>query len=619
MKRPIKHIDLELNDYFEEAFKDGLIPANSYIDKSKTGLGMTYSEFHALRHSLIVIPSLPIIDDKLESYKYMKPLKVWDKTTDKQIKQYIDERIENNQHLKIITTPEGMKKVIDVQKEMDNLNWFYTNVFCLLDEGHCYATDAYRKYILIPFRYFWKFDRKAIGTATPYPYSDARFNDLRHYKIRYAEKFGMVTIVNHAKPMEALNYFLSKPKMFVGKVHIFFNSVKLIRSAIKNANLKLEDVNVFCSDDEANKRTLGEFVNYFRLRPTSSTFKKFNFYSCRYNEGWDLFDDENATMILVTDTKVAHSMVEIQYKGFQAIGRLRSKEKDAQGKPIIIKPHSILHITNTLDTDEAPFTFEQLQEQWFSEARVHVAYRNEFWKESIKENYIPKPLVDELVSKLSMIINGEAVVHPMKVDQLLCRDYCLQSYFNSDEIAEAWKSKNYDTVELQFDIPPIDYKGKSNKQVNSEVVALWELYKSNPEQFKYGKAERSIIKLQSRFKTLHLGYQTLGRRKLVELNHDEKEIKKELVTLSNSNIEDRLKEMLCELFVLGERYSRKEIKKLVQVCYEKVEWKKPNGNDAIATAESLREHGYDLTPSKKDSEGNQVPSFLITKKGDCNS
>ena len=54
------------------------------------------------------------------------------------------------------------------------------------------------------------------------------------------------------------------------------------------------------------------------------TLKKINFYTCKYFEGWDMYD-EQATLILVTNIHRMHTKVGIADKGAQFFGRLRGK------------------------------------------------------------------------------------------------------------------------------------------------------------------------------------------------------------------------------------------------------------------------------------------------------
>jgi len=607
MKKHIENIDLKLDDYFEVAFDDKLIPTNSFIDKSKTGLGMTYSEFHADRHSIIVIPSLQIIEDKCKSYKYKKPISVWDEISVDQVKSYISK---NTGWLKIVCTPEAFKKIVDAAVQLDKLDWLYKEVFCLLDEAHCYACDAFRKGILTPFRYFWRFKRKAVGSATPYPFTDKRFNDLMHYKIRYKESFGKITIVDHAKPMDVLHYFLTNPSMFKGRVHIFFNSVKEIARAIENANLK--DVNVYCRADEKNTISLGDAAIYYRERPEKEMFKKFNFYSCKYNEGWDLYDDENTTMILVTDTKVAHSLVGIQYKGFQAVGRLRS-DKKLNGKPLIIKPDMIYHITDTLEMENKDVrSFEYIRDNWYAEAYLHVKYYNLF-KDYINENgFVQKDLTKILIKPLSILKNGVAEVYPMKVDQLICNEHSMQGYSNYDTIASQWQERNYETELRLFDIPPIQIRDRKRSDVNRDIVGLWEKHRLYPETYRHGIAERSIQKLYNRYKNLHSAYLTFGIDGLENLGYNDKEILGSLIELNNSNARDLIKPYLAPpIFTKGERYTRGRIKEILNELYAKFEVKKSNGQRKKATAEDLIDFGFEIKAVDMKVDGKRQSALLI--------
>jgi hypothetical protein len=604
-----KEINLKLTDEFKVAFPDKLIPNNCYLDKSKTGLGMTYSEFYADRNSIIVIPSLSIIDDKIVSYKERNPFKVWAKVKPKSIIKYIESDLEFK---KIVTTPEGFKRIIQAVTTMEKLDWLYENFFCLLDEVQCYATDRYRSKILRPFAWFWKFQNKAMGTATPYHFSDRRFTTLDFIKLRYTEKFGTVNLVEHHKPMEALNYFLSNPSLTPGNVHIFFNSVKEIGKAIKASNIT--DVNVFCRDDEQNKANLKEAGVYFRSNPSETHFKKFNFYSCRYNEGWDLFDDETATMIVVTDIKIPHSLIGIKHKAFQAVGRLRSLKKDENNRPKHIIPDMIYHITNTFQVSHSA-NFESIKTNWFYEAEAHVEYHNKFRLNCIKDDMLDKQLTKKLLYNLAKFgEDGKAKVHNMKIDQMIYEEYSNDRYANIKTVAATWQKCNYTTVIQMYNIYPV-YTTKDSKQdINKAVVESWCRYQQDPTSYFDGPAKRSLEKLRNRFSSLYLSFIALGPEKLDQLGFDDAKMLAARMELHRENKRSCIVSALANKLTIGGGYSSKEIKALLNQLFEEHEIKDNRGRPRKATSSRLQnEYGFELGLGPKIViDGKRTATFIIS-------
>ncbi len=80
MLKETKYTDMKIGDRFNVAFPDERIP-NGFIDKSKTRVGITYTNFHDKRHSITVIPSEPIIEEAVEEYAYLNLFDVRGKIT----------------------------------------------------------------------------------------------------------------------------------------------------------------------------------------------------------------------------------------------------------------------------------------------------------------------------------------------------------------------------------------------------------------------------------------------------------------------------------------------------------------------------------------------------------
>ncbi|ATP58406.1 hypothetical protein CPT03_19035 [Pedobacter ginsengisoli] len=617
MQTSVTKIELKLTDSFEVAFPDKLIPSNSYLDKSKTGLGMTYSEFHAERHSIIVIPYTSIIDLKAKEYKYKQPLKIVDEVKAKAIEEYLTSDVK---YKKLITTPEGFKKIIDAAIALDKLDWLYEHFFCLLDEAHCYAVEAFRKFILTPFNYFWKFVNKALGTATYFPYSDSRFNKLTHYKITYDKPFGKITIVDHKDPKAVLNHFLTHPEKFPGNVHIFYNSVKEIEKVIRAAGIK--DVNVYCRDEERNHKILGDSAIHFKYEPCADDYKKFNFYSARYYDGWDLFDNDKATIILVTDISVKHSLVGIPYNGFQSVGRLRK-----------VSPHKIYHVTNNFGKEDKDVrSFDHISKNWHYQASNHAQYYNDFKFKACGDGMEEKQETWKLAHPFCKFtsVTMEAYVYPMKVDQHICKEYSIEGYSNIGTIERHWQEMNYETeLNHQKDLKPLEIKGVPKSTVNRQVIEMIEEYAIHPDKYSYSQADIIIGKLRDQFKDLLMAHNRFGKAELERLGYDDKAIRKALVDHSNANQEHELKTRAKSAFEFNIPYTTDRIAAILQKIYDDLRIKASNGKRKKVKATDLeRLNVFLITKTqRKDEAGTinpktgkikRVPVWILDKLPDAN-
>lgn len=107
-------------------------------------------------------------------------------------------------------------------------------------------------------------------------------------------------------------------------LHIFINSINTIRSIIKNISTK--NFRTICSKiaGETDNKTGGKL----QVKSINSPVCKINFYTATAFEGVDIYDPIGKT-IVVSDTNIAQSLIDISTLFIQICGRLRnSKYKD---------------------------------------------------------------------------------------------------------------------------------------------------------------------------------------------------------------------------------------------------------------------------------------------------
>ncbi|HAL81666.1 MAG TPA: hypothetical protein DCO83_05045 [Mucilaginibacter sp.] len=599
MSKETIYIALKLSDKFNVAFPDGFVPEGK-IDKTKCRVGITYQAFHEKRHTLIVVPGAGIIEDALLNYPDLNLFPVMKGVTPEQIKVYLESDVKFK---KIVSTPDSFGKIIAAAFSLGKMDWLRNEVFLYMDEYHCYATEAYRKRILTPFDRgeVWKFPKKAFGSATPYPLSHPKFKELQPYKFTYKEKFGKITIINDSKPMAALHYMLTHPELFPGKVFIFFNSVTQSGEAITLANLK--DVAVFCRKNERNLINLKDASIYFQHQPKDGEYKKFNFFSRRYDEGWALRADENATVILVTDVNIPHTMVGIPYQGFQAVGRLEQT------------PNKIYHITNNYCKDEMR-PFNTIQRKWQYGAAKHVVNYNKHQEDCKMDGVENDGLMKKLIEPFAYVKkNNEAVVYPPKLDQVVCAEWIKEHYANLDTIQQTWESLNYDTELKQFDITPIVRIKKSNEEINRQVIERFEELINHPDKYVYEVAYNTIAKVQIEFELLFEAYYILTKAGIEKLGYNNEAMKAALINISNEKAEAKLRLILIDEFKLNGRYTNKEIKAKLRELYDQFGIRKTDGSPKTAFAEQLKEFGlFDVKECKvKDEHGKTKSGWEITR------
>ena len=118
-----------------------MIPTNTILDKTLTGIGATSCEINAKRNSIIIEPNVPVILGKLDKDGKMEA--VYEKCTPYNVKKYLQQDIP---YKKILTTPESFHKIRRAATEL-NIN-IYKDFFCLFDECEKVTQDIdYRRKI----------------------------------------------------------------------------------------------------------------------------------------------------------------------------------------------------------------------------------------------------------------------------------------------------------------------------------------------------------------------------------------------------------------------------------------------------------------------------------------
>jgi hypothetical protein len=264
MKKPltIRHLPLFKGDRLINALKrQGLknIPTNVVLDKTLPGVGATYTEIHAKRNSIIIEPNVPVIKGKVAKHKELNLLGVHVGVTTEMVKKYLlDSNIE---YKKILTTPEGFKKIKKAANE-NGLN-IYKDFFCLFDECEKLNQDViYRKKITNPVTDFFEFDNKAFVSATPLA--------IHHPKV-YEQNFQWLKIepqFDYKKDIELIltNDFANTLSDKLNELRnnkcvcIFYNSTDGINSVINSFKMQ-NQYKVFCSPDSKRKLEKIGFVN----------------------------------------------------------------------------------------------------------------------------------------------------------------------------------------------------------------------------------------------------------------------------------------------------------------------------------------------------------------------
>lgn len=594
MFRQIFNYFLKKDNWIGKVFHKRL-PENAFIDKGRCAIGGTTLETkYKKRTSIIIVSNIGIILNKqfADEIEERPDYVVYGDVTQSQVNQII-KKVKLGD--KIMSTPEGIRKIMRAASKTGRLAEVYKEWFLLLDECHTFITENYREDILAPFEFFWKFEKKSIISATPYYFSDPRVYTLDLHKIEFTEPLNTVTIVNAISVDATLNYILKEAVKFPGNLHIFYNSVTAIKQAVVRSGI--QDCHIYCAGNEKNLSKLGDLQHLYCPQPSKDNFKKVNFHTSRGFEGWDL-KDENATVILVTDFRKPHTAIGIGNKGKQAIGRPRN--------PI----HRILHITNHKCRPRR-LKLEDYIKAFNADATELISNHNQF----IKTNRTEKLSTDPRLKYFADVDKKTkyATLNTYKLDQQINEAASKGSYQHIKFIIEDWKAAYFD-VELKQCKRKLESKTQSNRKSSATILRedytlLKEYYSQEKDLFIIGDSTDEIIK--KRNPIAYDAYHQLSESLLNKVKFNFKKVKNALTIKSNANAETKASRLIKSKFQINQFYFNSDIVSTLQKIYNNVKLIDPKtGQIKVASPIQLDEVGRFII-----KKGRRVNSVGVKENG----
>ena len=308
-------ITLKEGQYLSDVMNE--IPSNCILSKRIPGCGATTLELDTNRSSIIVVPNVPVIVSKCN--KYPNLLGVYEGVNQSQIIEYISE----NRTRKIMTTPESFGKV-KLACEMCGIN-IYSDFFLLEDECHQLIKDVdYRMDIVMPMNDFFRFNRKALVSATPIGFSDPRFEENHFKTIEITADYDYrqdITVTRTYNIAKAVGEYLESHN---GTVCFFVNSVVEIYSIMNHFNM-LDDAAVYCAPKSRSKLKNEYGFTNAHTEWSAETMKKYNFFTGRFFTAFDLELPYKPDLVMITDPYNAeYTMLDVDTDCIQICGRFRN-------------------------------------------------------------------------------------------------------------------------------------------------------------------------------------------------------------------------------------------------------------------------------------------------------
>ena len=300
----------EKSKFLSEVIRE--IPSQCLLNKGVTGCGGTTLEIQSKRDSIILVPNVNLVLNKTAAHSNL--IGVYG---DVNKVQFLSQFKRRTTYKKIIATYDALPKLID---------WIGDNIydyFLLIDEYHILFNSYSLRYEAISnvLNSFREFKNYCFMTATPLNDENIleEIKDIPIIEIKWPQAVPVkATVENVYFTSKRLIELINESLKGDYNLHIFINSINTIRGVIKGIETK--DFRTICSKNAANedKKSGGKL----KVESINSPVKKINFYTATAFEGVDIYDPVGKTVV-VSDTNIAQSLVDISTLFVQICGRLR--------------------------------------------------------------------------------------------------------------------------------------------------------------------------------------------------------------------------------------------------------------------------------------------------------
>lgn len=580
-----------------------MIPTNTILDKTLTGLGATHSEIHSKRNSIIIEPNVPVILGKLNDNDNLEA--VYEKCTPYSIKQYLKMDIP---YKKIITTPESFHKIRKAAMEL-NIN-IYKDYFCLFDECEKLTQDIeYRRKISQPIYDFFKFEQKAFVSARPLKMSHPEFERQGFQQIQivpdydYKKDLELVVTNSYYKRLRIVLDNLKDSK----HICIFFNVTDGIADLIDN--LGATDYKVFCSQQSVNKLKKRGIVNAYSQ--IDYPLAKYNFFTCRFYSALDIrIGRYKPDILMLTDLRTAQwTMIDPFTEAIQIQGRFRRKGNDD------VTYNSLTHVT-TINPNIHVRSDEEIRnriEQFITNYNLLKEQQetDEFKQEAILE--------DMGKLKYQDLIDERGEINPFSIDNLYNEERVRAYYQSADRLYQAYLATGFFNITYNNVIECVgddDIEKLNNTRVTTEqrkqllclIVRLEEWLKNGKITFEEKEQLLNLFRQQPECDYILTAYNKIGKDAIVSAEYKKPLIDRKIKEYDKAQAQQLrfspkiLDEIKAE-FQLGIYLPKEEIKQKLEIIYQE-------SGIIFKVEQKTIEDYYDCTPSHSKEKASFKLNFF---------
>lgn len=536
-----------------------MIPTNTILYKTLTGLGATYGELKADRNSIIIEPNVPVIVGKCNDPKHKEDnlFGVYEGVYTEDVIKYLEKSADKR--TKILTTPESFQKVKDAFELMDMD--IYGTCFLLFDECHKIVKDAdYRSDITLPFDDFFLFNEKALVSATPISFSDPRFEMQKFQIIRIEPAFEYklpVSLIHTNNVLEQLKRTLDK--LDATDICFFVNSTDMIYSFIKQLDIENEST-VFCAKKSVEKLKNKKFKHAFE-QWSKSRMKKYNFFTSRFYNALDIELKIKPTVIMISDVYFSeYSMIDPHTDAIQAIGRFRNGV------------NRVCHIFNTnpnlpVRTEEEIGIYLQVSKEVYDKIKTfYDCATSEDARKAYREALKVLPF--------NQMLNKDGKENFFAIDNYVDEALLKSSYNAQEKLIASYRSNRLFDLDVESAYFPFgdferlkkESKYASLKDKRKEVVRQLELLKGDDETEMIRNYKEDLRKADS---FIYGAYEEIGKEMIESLDYSVKRIKEAMILKQNREKTEGTEfiQLIKNSFKVGQKYTKKYIKEELTRIY----------------------------------------------------
>jgi hypothetical protein len=353
----MKQINLSYTQEYATQIKELTHVPYGYVNKTICGCGLTSVALENNRNTIIAVPNQQLTTNKACQYPNDRTTNIVFPVMAGVTMEDIDMYIKSTSIVKIMITYDSLWKVEHllatrrydlVIDESDQL-LKCTNLK-LDDKDDIYSIDVLTKLFEIAKTYK---DRTSFISATPIPleYMPDWISELDQVKIEWSNTIkAKPYLMERTYPFKSIREEIIKPlqkndkviinDLATSKVIVFVNSVSNIIKIIKECELDSDDVAIVIGDNVKNDIKI---KGYNRLQDPSK-LPKFTFITSVGFQGIDLYD-KDALSIVVSNTTRSFTMVDMMTDLKQAVSRQRNKTNPNYDKYVFIYNQSIFNKT----------------------------------------------------------------------------------------------------------------------------------------------------------------------------------------------------------------------------------------------------------------------------------